>query len=70
MAKIICTSDVETECNLKPKPWSQILGLGYAFFVQGLQSWLLDPRSSLLDHEVQVLGLRSWVLNSGFWAIK
>ena len=43
MTRIFCVSNTQTVCNIKPKPWSHISGLGS--WVLGLLSWFLDPKS-------------------------
>ena len=62
MKKIIPARYAETVCNIKPKPWSRILGSEYEVLIlvfdPGLGSWVLkfesqvlvlDPGSLLLD---------------------
>ena len=58
--KIICARHVQTVCNMKPKPWPQILGSASGFLVLSLR-----PRSWVLVFDSKVLNPGSKILNSG-----
>ena len=59
--KIIPARHVRTVCNMKPKPWPQILGSGSGFLVLSLRSrsWVLVFESKILNP-----GSKIWIHGS------
>ena len=76
MKEFIRVRHVQTVCNVKPKPWSQILGPfrfkvrapGLKVLDPGLESWIEDPRSWIvvLRSPVTSLELR-WIRYYKAW---
>lgn len=67
VAKIISARKILTVCNIKPKAWSYISGLGV--WVIGSGSSMLASLSWVLDLESQFVGSDSWswFLDSRSW---
>ena len=64
LTKIIRAGNVQTVCNITPKPWSHIhvLGLGSSF-------WLFDPDFFILGSGSWESGPGSWVIYPCFWIL-
>lgn len=58
--KIVLARNLQTLCNIIPKPWSYISES--RFLVVALQSWIV-----ILGHVSWLSGFGSWVLDPGFW---